>query len=201
MPVRFRLPDRTRCSALSPPAFTALLMLVAAMVASPRAVAGPPLKSAELAEASDAGFIEVVLRTCPPGYDLAATGAEPEEDCALADDGIRFTLRDDDPATDDRDAETGQRKDGLVLFRNVPEGQYMLIQQVPDGIADVLVLSCQGFNTGPFVRVPLHEGPELNISAPANAPIMCTWLNIPQSDATPLASPVATPQGTPDVAG
>ncbi len=80
--------------------------------------------------------------SCPPGYDVTASGADPADDCALAADGIRFTLRDDDPGTDDRHTETGERgEDGVIVFRDVAPGQYELNQDVPHCVADVVIVA------------------------------------------------------------
>lgn len=183
-----------RVRALSPPALAALYMLFSMAMMSSNA-------DAASMEAQEAGFIEIILRTCPPGYDVTASGAEPIDDCPLAGDGIRFTLRDDDPATDDRHAETGERERGVVHFQKVDTGQYVLTEEVPDGVAEVVVVSCRGFNTGPFYRMPLHEGSKLNIPVPNNSPITCDWINILAPGASPQASPVATPAATPGGSG
>lgn len=173
-------------------ALGALMALVAMLAWAP---------GVSLLRAQEAGFIEVTLRTCPPGYDVTASGADPEADCTLAGDGIQFTLRDDDPDTDERHADTGEREDGVVLFDDVASGQYVLTQDVPEEVAEVVIVSCDGFNTGPFYRMPLDHGPELKIPVPNNAPINCEWINILAEGATPQASPVAAPAATPDRAG
>ena len=185
---------RVRACALSPP-FLAMVLALLMLPGVPAGVGadGAPLKAAGVIPEEDKGFIEITVRMCPPGFDLAANGADPDQACELAPDGIRFTLRADDASSRDRHAETGQRADGIAIFERIPSGRYELTQHVPDGVDDVIILSCEGFNTGPFYRMPLDEGPELNIPVPPHAPIRCEWLNILSSVATPDASPQATP--------
>lgn len=196
-PVRRSPSRRIRACALSPPLLGFVLALAAILTPVGAGAIGAPLKAAGVLAAEDSGFIEITVRMCPPGFDPAASGADPDEACESAPDGIQFTLQDDNPATDDRHAETGQRGDSIAVFDHVTPGQYLLVQHVPDGVDEVIILSCEGFNTGPFYRMPLDEGSTLDISVPDNAPVHCVWLNVLAPGATPVATPDASPQATP----
>lgn len=120
------------------------------------------------------GEVTVHKYTCPPGYDLHASGADPREDCTDVTDGISFTLA--GAAANIQDT-TGA--DGTVRFDGLAPGPYSVTESVPDGTSYVFVLDCYGQIRGELRPYPLSMGETLAIDIGAGESIECYWYNAP----------------------
>ena len=126
------------------------------------------------------GEITMHKFTCPPGYDLHASGAAPLVDCAEKTNGVNFTLIDTDPATVDLQSITGDSIDGAVYFGGLAPGDYTAIESVPPETAYVFVLDCVGLKMGAIRPYPLSMGDTLTIPVGAGESIVCYWMNVPE---------------------
>ena len=126
-------------------------------------------------EPEDDGSITIYKYTCPDGYDLHAPGADPSVDCTGSGNNIEFWLNGLDPRV------TGQELESAVTWEGLSTATYTVSEIVPDWVASVFVLTCDG-NSIPMIQsYPLSTGPELTIELAAGDQIVCSWYNVPES--------------------
>ena len=126
----------------------------------------------------------MVKFTCPEGYDLHATGADPTIDCPEPTNGIEFTL--DLPDATSFVTTTGDSAEGQIQFGGLPPGSYTLTESVPPGIASSFVLDCFGNTMGGIRPYPLATGDTLDLDINAGESITCFWYNVPVHNNTSL---------------
>jgi LPXTG-site transpeptidase (sortase) family protein len=119
------------------------------------------------------GSIQINKYTCPTGYDLHASGANPYADCTDGANGIEFLL---DGASSQV---TGQVLFGAVRWEGLSTSTYTVTEDVPLDIGFVFVMSCEG-NSIPMIQgFPLSTGPSLDIPLQSGDHIVCSWYNVP----------------------
>src|SRR5665811_619188 len=126
------------------------------------------------------GEITVHKHTCPSGYDLHAAGANPMVDCATKTNGVPFTLKDSDPATEDLAQLTGASVDGAVSYGDLTPGAYTVTETVPPETRFVFVLDCSGGKMGAVRSYPLSTGEVFTVEVGAGESIVCHWYNVPE---------------------
>ncbi len=132
---------------------------------------------------AEPGDVTILKWTCPEGYDLFATGADPKVDCTEATNGVEFQFGLDGGAGLAETQTTGEIIDGGVFFDDLEPGTYQAVEVVPDGIESVFVLECTGHLMGVLQPYPLSQGNVLNsIEVNDGEHLTCHWYNVPESD-------------------
>ena len=138
------------------------------------------------------------VHSCPLGYDPASAAADPTTDCPLGPDGVTFTLTDQDPATIDLQATTGQSGLGAATFAGIAAGDYTVSEAIPAGVATIFVLGCGG--GGGVDPVPVFIDGTLQMGIPQGVLLTCHWFHIPgatladtdRADSSPIAATPAS---------
>lgn len=135
---------------------------------------------------SDDGWITIYKYTCPIGYDLSATDANPQADCTDLTDGIAFTLS---PATEGAVSTTGDAGPGAGAWKLTEDGAYTITETLPSSTVQTWV-SCQWIDDAgaysyaqivPYATTSVI-GDTIGLDAARSDRIVCQWYNAPRRD-------------------
>jgi hypothetical protein len=138
--------------------------------------------------------ITIVVRTCAPGYDLFAKGADPAKDCLATAVGADFSSLGDLSGILTK-KQTGA--DGSVVFGHLSSGAHLIAQTLPTG-ATAFILDCT--STLGAVKSPLSPLSQLGTAGKVRITVLpgeqvtCRWFDVPAKTAS------ATPEAIGDVA-
>jgi hypothetical protein len=122
------------------------------------AFSAPPSPSPGAADvAAEPSAISITVRTCPPGYDPAADGADYRRDCHEQAGDTNFVVR--SGGNQGPSASTGTSGDApqesTVSFSGLTPARYTITAEAPAEIAGAFVGSCESnlrtFEDYPFV--------------------------------------------------
>jgi hypothetical protein len=125
------------------------------------------------------GHVTIYKWTCPAGYDLHAHGADPEQDCTEATDGVTFTIEGEGYESA---SATGDSQPGAVTWGDLPPGQYTVRETLPESMHSTFVLDCSGGRVNGIQSYPLTEANELPVEIVDADRIVCNWYNVPESN-------------------
>jgi hypothetical protein len=135
---------------------------------------------------TDDQSITIYKYTCPAGYDLDASGADPKADCLELTNGVNFHLLPDGGI--ELQTQTGDSINGAVYFGGVDTGKFKIWEDVPSGTVNTYV-TCQWFDSyGPYVYqqfVPAAYngssiGNMIDVELAEGDELVCQWYNAPE---------------------
>ncbi len=128
--------------------------------------------------------VTIYKYTCPAGYDIHASDADPKSDCVELTNGVEFHLDTDGGAHDET---TGDDLDGGVDFSDVGYGEMTLSETLPHGTIATWV-TCQWYeDLGPYVYEGFEPyapadgvGTHIDVELSEGDDLVCQWYNVPE---------------------
>jgi len=126
------------------------------------------------------GEITVVKHTCPAGYDVNASGANPWLDCTEITNGVTFTVQGFEYWAQ---SNTGDVTDGQAYFGGLIPGTYGIFETIPADTWYAFAYECFDANTGALAPTTLYElenGNTMYVDVAGGQSLVCHFMNVPE---------------------
>jgi hypothetical protein len=150
---------------------------------------GQPSAPDATPDPDDPASLVLTAHTCPAGYDLHASAANPAEDCEDLANGIAFSLA----ADGEDEPRTGDDSDARVTFDDLKAGSYLLAASFPAEVQTAFIAGCESDRRDfpadhPFTPFA-YAGPDgqIGVNLVPGETLECGWYDVPAPGVTLLA--------------